>query len=717
MNTNKILFNLIKNNKYDEFAKIIENEDIDVNLRDEFGNYFLTYAIVKNNPEILKLLLGRGARVDIFDVDGKSILYLPIKYGYDNILKIIIDHDKDNVGMFLIDTKDTHGNVPIHYAIYFKNIFAIRILLDNGSDLDLIDSGGNNSLHLAVYAKDYDICKWILDKGVNINARTIVGETALHIAVNFQLEDIVILLTERGIDLNQQDFGNEITALIYAININSNRIAKYLVQKGVNPNIQDYIGNTAAHYCIIEDNLEILTLLLSIKEINLSIHNIMGKFPIHIFLDKGLTSPPIQTLIEMSNLNWQDMTGNTALTLLCKENIWGDYVDILIKKKLNIFIKNKENKRPIDYIEINSRTKFLEMVTNSYIYTIKNGGQIWNEEWQNVCAKDQQTDDDIKTLIKYGANNCRDLISNELKNERSYPQKRGRCCLNIANSEEVEYCSFTGMTLDILIGLIYLLKKHQNTCSTLGLNFIKNTDLCNYYATIGFSAQEKCEFLNFEIVWIYKKLFFSENFKDNFKKCISNSTVRFVIIPLGIEMSNDNHANYLIFDKSNYEIERFEPYGSQSPYKFNYNAKLLDNVVSFKLKEIDNKISYIAPSEYLPKIGFQYFDIYESNTRKISDPGGFCALWSIWYTDMRLTYPDVNRLTLVNKLFKEISKQNIFFRNLIRNYSTNVVSLRDDIFNQAGVNINMWINDQYTDEQYNVIIDQIKLRLNPVLRK
>jgi hypothetical protein len=176
---------------------------------------------------------------------------------------------------------------------------------------------------------------------------------------------------------------------------------------------------------------------------------------------------------------------------------------------------------------------------------------------------------------------------------------------------------------------------------------------------------------------------------------------------LGIELANGSHANYLIFDKKTYEIERFEPYGSNSPYKFNYNGNLLDTILSFKFREINENIKYVKPDSYLPKIGFQFMDVSESNTTNIGDPGGFCALWSIWYTDMRLKYADVNRKSLVNKLLKEIKMMNMSFKSLIRNYSVNVTVIRDDIFAKARITINDWQNEQYTDDQFGKITSEI----------
>jgi hypothetical protein len=290
----------------------------------------------------------------------------------------------------------------------------------------------------------------------------------------------------------------------------------------------------------------------------------------------------------------------------------------------------------------------------------------------------------------------------------SYPRKQYKQCIQINKNEEIEACNFVGLSIDVLIGLLYLLNKHSNACSTITTNFIKNNELCSYLSVVGFETNTKCEFMNFEIVWIYKKLFFSENFVDNFKKCVDNKKIRFVIIPLGIEIQEGSHANYIIFDKQTYELERFEPYGAHSPSNYDYNEHLLDSILSFKFNEIYNNIKYISPEKYLPKISFQYLDVYEKKTKKIGDPGGFCALWAIWYTDMRLSHPDWDRKVLAEKLLKEIRMEGLSYKNLVRNYSQNITKVRDDIFRDVGININNWINDEYSEVQYNQIIDRIR---------
>jgi hypothetical protein len=215
---------------------------------------------------------------------------------------------------------------------------------------------------------------------------------------------------------------------------------------------------------------------------------------------------------------------------------------------------------------------------------------------------------------------------------------------------------------------------------------------------MGLIMNGRCEFLNFEIIWVKYKLYVIDGFSDLFNTCI-NSDARFIIIPLGIEMKNGSHANYLIYDKLIKEVERFEPHGGTTPIGFNYNTQFLDEVLIKYFLSIDSEIKYISPKDYMPKIGFQLMDSQESNRKRIGDPGGFCALWGIWYVDQRLTYHTYDRKTLVDILFENIKSQSLSYRNLIRNYSKNIIKERDRLLNGVGMDVNDWMNDNYTNNQ------------------
>jgi hypothetical protein len=263
-----------------------------------------------------------------------------------------------------------------------------------------------------------------------------------------------------------------------------------------------------------------------------------------------------------------------------------------------------------------------------------------------------------------------------------------------------------------MFGLIYILKSYNNIVTTsLSINFKENQILKDHYMKVENRNVGDDELLNFEVIWNNQKLFLPSTLEYNINSFKKNANKRFLIIPIGIELSQDSHANMLIYDKKINELERFEPNGSTFPFKFNYNPKLLDKLLKDKMIEFFPNLEYITPNKFLPKIGFQLLEAYDHyKTKKIGDPGGFCGAWCTWYAFLRVKYADIDRLKLVNKLSIKIKEVNIPFKNLIRNFANKITNIRDEVLNDVSIDINDWLNANYNKanlEKLVILLQQI----------
>ena len=154
----------------------------------------------------------------------------------------------------------------------------------------------------------------------------------------------------------------------------------------------------------------------------------------------------------------------------------------------------------------------------------------------------------------------------------------------------------------------------------------------------------------------------------------------------------------LIYDRSRNTLERFEPNGADEPPKFNYNGKLLDKLLNNYFIKYFKDMIYLSPNMFLPKIGFQAYENIESTkNKKIGDPIGFCAAWTIFYAYYRLKY-DENPKILVYQLIKFIKYNNLSFKTIIRNFSKLITDYRDTIFTKINIDMNLWLNNQYTND-------------------
>src|SRR5271154_686298 len=364
------LFQFVKTNKEDQFLEYISNippDEIDVNMKDENGHYLISFAIMLNNRKIVKKLIELRSRLDILDVEGYSILYLPIKFNYIEILDILLEYDKKTIGISLVNIKDLRGSVPLFYAVKYRNRYALQVLLSHQADANYSNNEGINALHLAVLKKDATMVRMLIKHVKNINTKTNNGSTPLHNACNFQLIEIVRILLENGADQNIIEEEYDFYPIFYSVVQNNIDITKLLIDYGANPNHQDYQGNTIIHYSIIDNHMAILDYILdkypvrgksdlvyvedinSRKDINSdhidpNVINISGLTIVHLMLynygevfDKYLIK-----LIPHTNLNYQDNSGNTILHVIAEGNLWIKFEPLLNFKKLNIYIKNND---------------------------------------------------------------------------------------------------------------------------------------------------------------------------------------------------------------------------------------------------------------------------------------------------------------------------------------------------------------------------------------
>ncbi|KAI9889558.1 MAG: hypothetical protein M1814_005161 [Vezdaea aestivalis] len=77
---------------------------------------------------------------------------------------------------------------------------AVKLLLDNGADVDQKDNRGQTALHMAASASNNtsDIIKILLDSGADINTKDLIGDTAANIAFRRQNGKVYYALLKRG---------------------------------------------------------------------------------------------------------------------------------------------------------------------------------------------------------------------------------------------------------------------------------------------------------------------------------------------------------------------------------------------------------------------------------------------------------------------------------------------------------------------------------------
>lgn len=177
----------------------------------------------------------------------------------------------------------------------------------------------------------------------------------------------------------------------------------------------------------------------------------------------------------------------------------------------------------------------------------------------------------------------------------------------------------------------------------------------------------------------------------------SNKKKRFIIYILGLK-GLFNHTNCVIYDTKLETLEFFDPYGSLKTIlveHINKNlVKEIEDQIDLGVKEFVcflkqkynvKKLKIFKPENFLPAISFQSIEEIQlkcstlSNIMPIYTKIGFCFIWTLFYIEQRLKYPNIDKKVLVERILEQIKSDDPNSEKglckLITNYSGFVVNM------------------------------------------
>jgi hypothetical protein len=152
---------------------------------DEINELFV--ASQKGNIEVLRLLLDKGAQVDLTANDGTTSLMIASQYGHVEIVKLLLDKGAN------VDLQTSEGVSALIKASELGRVDVIKLLLENGANPNLSRKDGTTALILSSKYQNYEVAKLLLEKGANLELKDEAGKTALDYA---KFSDIKTLLTK-----------------------------------------------------------------------------------------------------------------------------------------------------------------------------------------------------------------------------------------------------------------------------------------------------------------------------------------------------------------------------------------------------------------------------------------------------------------------------------------------------------------------------------------
>lgn len=151
----------------------------------------LHLAAFWGGPELIDLLLQKGASVSRADAYGRTPLHFAARGNCQNINKLV------GSGASVDPYKGQPYYTPLMEAAVAGNAVAVKCLIDLGADLNRQDGSGFTALMQAVWSGNVESVKVLINAGADANQKNNHDDTALDIAQkNGQDEIAQIINTE-----------------------------------------------------------------------------------------------------------------------------------------------------------------------------------------------------------------------------------------------------------------------------------------------------------------------------------------------------------------------------------------------------------------------------------------------------------------------------------------------------------------------------------------
>jgi ankyrin repeat protein len=294
-------------------AKALLDHGATIDARESFGGQTaLMWASARRHPEMIELLVSRGA-----EVDARSA---------------VRDYQRHIQAEGRPKSLDSGGFTPLLYAARETCLACVDVLLKQGADIDLPDPDDVSPLNVAIMNANWDLAKKLVDAGADVNQWDIYGETPLYVAIGMSTR---IDGGHASIDAPNQTKGND--------------VIRMLLEHGANPNIQLFFrpanvrgstntrGSTPLIRAANNGELELVKLLLE-HGADATLNMADRETPIHAVLAGRASEKDALELIKVLHEAGADLN-SVALVNHIEEVRGGSALHFAVRKRYKEVIK------------------------------------------------------------------------------------------------------------------------------------------------------------------------------------------------------------------------------------------------------------------------------------------------------------------------------------------------------------------------------------------
>ena len=183
--------------KSDPKKKQKNNEQCSVNLND----WSIHTAARENRVDVItKLLVEQGVDINARDEKGDTAAHIAAEANSSDTLHFLSENDA------VLNVRNRFGWSPLHGACLNNSTDTLSFLFDKGLNIEDRDKYDCRPLHVAAMTNSVDSASFLIDHGAHIDAKDEDGETPLDYAIKNKNREITGYLLSKSADSEDRDF-------------------------------------------------------------------------------------------------------------------------------------------------------------------------------------------------------------------------------------------------------------------------------------------------------------------------------------------------------------------------------------------------------------------------------------------------------------------------------------------------------------------------------
>lgn len=280
---------------FNDSAEVLEyllKMQVDPNTVSNAGQIALHQAAMYASREHVLALIGAGSDLSLTDRRNTTMCHFAMLN--PAVSDIFTPLRCSNT----VNSADSNGNTPLHWAAAHSTLINVEIALANGADIEATNRDGMSVLHFAARncrSEAINIFDMLLAKTGNIDAVDDLGQTPLHHVFRTLEEDTA------------PDFRHLIVS--YPVIVFDPKSARHMIDciidHGANVNITDSCGNTPLHHACWRNSLSAVSRLL-LAGADAKCRNQDGNLPVDLTMDEKIRQIIYDTMNESETPDSQD---------------------------------------------------------------------------------------------------------------------------------------------------------------------------------------------------------------------------------------------------------------------------------------------------------------------------------------------------------------------------------------------------------------------------